>query len=156
MVIFHTIASPPNSIGPTSCAVTGWLCFSCSADSRPPDAPGSISHASAGASHHALGHPDRCVRPFGRRTACPAHPGPGPPRPSHALIMAAVLIRDRLRVISCPLRPATTSEGLEETLTVFFTLLRTAAEPDTLTEGGLVSIAAHTVRRLHAHAPPAA
>ena len=57
----------------------------------------------------------------------------------HALLMAAVLMRDRLRVIARHAGddgylPCGTEERTEETLAVFFALLRTAAEPETLTE----------------------
>jgi hypothetical protein len=63
-----------------------------------------------------------------------------------ALLLAAVLMRRRLRAIATHdgYLPCG-AEEMQETLTLFFTLLRTAAEADTLTER---SMASQTVRRL--------
>ncbi len=56
-----------------------------------------------------------------------------------------MLVRDQLRNIAGHLGGGEDAEA--DTLTAFFTLLRTAAEPDTLTGR---SIAAHVLRCLHA------
>jgi hypothetical protein len=64
----------------------------------------------------------------------------------HALLLAAVLIRDRLRRIAASYA-GDDGDSLDEALAAFFALLRDAAEPNTLTER---SITAHIVRRLHA------
>ncbi|WP_204810524.1 hypothetical protein [Mycobacterium riyadhense] len=61
-------------------------------------------------------------------------------RDRHALLMAAVLMRDRLRAIAG-------GQDSTDTLAVFWTLIRTAAEPDTLTEQ---SVAHQLAKRLHA------
>jgi hypothetical protein len=53
----------------------------------------------------------------------------------HALLMAVVVMRDRLRAIAT--HAGGGDDATEDTLTVFFTLLRTAAEPDILTVRGL-------------------
>jgi len=66
----------------------------------------------------------------------------------HALLVAAVLMRDQLRAIAIHVGGG--DDATEDTLAAFFTLLRTAAEPDTLTERP--PIAAHVLRCLYATA----
>ncbi len=60
----------------------------------------------------------------------------------HALLMAAVLMRAQLRAVTTT---AGDHDGTD-TLTAFWTLIRTTAEPDTLTEQ---SIAYQLAKRLH-------
>lgn len=62
----------------------------------------------------------------------------------HALLVAAVLMRDRLRAIATN---AGDHDGID-TLAAFWTLVRTAAEPDTLTEQ---SVAHALTKRLQRH-----
>lgn len=62
----------------------------------------------------------------------------------HALLMAAVLVRDQLRAIATHLGGG--DDATSDTLAAFFTLLRTAAEPHTLTER---SVAAQVLRCLY-------
>ena len=68
----------------------------------------------------------------------------------HALLLAAVFMRDQLRATASNAARAVAADiedVLSETLAATFDLLRTAAEPDVLTPR---LVAAHTAKRLHA------
>jgi hypothetical protein len=68
----------------------------------------------------------------------------------HALLITAVLMRSQLRMIAAH---AGGDDAIEDTLTAFWTLLRTAAEPHTLTEQ---SVAHQVTKQLHASRSAAA
>lgn len=65
----------------------------------------------------------------------------------HALLLAAVFMRDQLRATAARVVAADIDDALSETLAATFDLLRAAAEPEVLTPR---LVAAHTAKRLHA------